>query len=382
MAAEAFNGKGVRGIAPFAKIAGSNWLEYQSTVAMEKVWLTGDGANEIAVTNNSWGYGTGSSTSRNTLYENLAEQGTQMLRDGKGRIYVKSAGNDRGRGGNSNLTYVSNNRFVVAVSALKHDNTHASYSSPGGNLLISGYSGNYYSDSPTIGTTINMGKGGSQTWDEDENKNYTYKMNGTSAAGPTVAASIALVLEACPNLGWRDVKSLLAKHGKRVDSDNKSWVQNSAGLWHSSDYGYGLVNPKGMIADCNSSYINLDENKTAEVSGTVNLDLNDRQVATIGGLNISDDITIEWVELTVDSNHTRASDYRVELISPAGTTSRIVDPTNPSGAWMNNGFRFGCAGFIDEHSNGEWKVKISDFDPTDEQLSGAIKSLKVKVYGH
>jgi len=382
MASEAFNGKGVRGIIPFAKIAGSNWLEKQSISALEKVWLTGDGANEIAVTNNSWGYPTDRMTSRSTSFENIAKQGTETLRDGKGRIYVKSAGNDRSRGGNSNLTYVANNRFVIAVSALKHDNTHASYSSPGGNLLISGYSGNYYSNSPTIGTTINMGKGGDQTWDADENKNYTYKMNGTSAAGPTVAGAIALVLEACPNLGWRDVKYLLAKHGKKVDSSNESWVENGAGLWHSSDYGYGLVNPKGMIADCNSSYVNLDDNKTVEASGTLNLALGDGQVATIGGLNIDENISIEWVELTVDSNHTRASDYRVELISPTGTTSRIVDPTKPSGAWMNGGFRFGCAGFIEERSKGEWKVKISDFDPTDEQLSGTIKSLKIKVYGH
>lgn len=160
MGAEAFNEKGVRGIAPFVKIAGSNWLEYQSSSALEKVWLTGEGANEIAVTNNSWGYATGSTTSRDTLYENIAQQGAKTLRDGKGRIYVKSAGNARGSGGNANLTYVTNNRFVIAVSALKHDNTYASYSSQGGNLLISGYSGNYYDDSPTIGTTINMGLGG------------------------------------------------------------------------------------------------------------------------------------------------------------------------------------------------------------------------------
>jgi subtilisin family serine protease len=57
IAARAFNGKGVRGIAPFAKIAGSNWLENQAPEILEKVWLTGAGANEIVLSNNSWGVG-------------------------------------------------------------------------------------------------------------------------------------------------------------------------------------------------------------------------------------------------------------------------------------------------------------------------------------
>ena len=91
MAARAFNGKGVRGIIPFAKIAGSNWLDAQRTPALEKAWLTGDGANDIAVSNNSWG----SYFDTDTLYESIMELGTRTLRDGKGRIYVFAGGNDR-----------------------------------------------------------------------------------------------------------------------------------------------------------------------------------------------------------------------------------------------------------------------------------------------
>ncbi|NEW60675.1 S8 family serine peptidase, partial [Sulfurovum sp. bin170] len=276
MSARAFNGKGVRGIAPFAKIAGSNWIGgEQWSSGLDKVWLSGNGANEIAVSNNSWG----TYITNNTFYESILEQGTSTLRDGKGRVYVIAAGNDRENYGNSNISYISNNRYAVAVGALKNDNTHASYSSPGGNVIISGYSGDYYQNSPTIATTtvegqsVNTGDINEKTtWSEDTNQNYTFAMNGTSAASPTVSGAIALVLEACPNLTWRDVKYLLAKHGKRIDSTNSSWVENSTGLWHSSDYGYGLVNPKGMIENCEGNYTNLGTIRTSEVTETINHD--------------------------------------------------------------------------------------------------------------
>ena len=53
--------------------------------------------------------------------------------------------------GNANLQYALSNRYAIAVAGLKHDNTYAEYSTPGSNILVSGYSGNYYEDSPDIG---------------------------------------------------------------------------------------------------------------------------------------------------------------------------------------------------------------------------------------
>jgi len=385
IAARAFNGVGVRGIAPFAKIAGSNWIEQQSIEGLEKVWLTGDGANEIAVTNNSWG----TYISNANAFEILMKQGSETLRDGKGRIYVFAAGNDREYQGNSNLSYLTNNRYTIAVAALKHDNTYASYSNPGGNILISGYSGNYYQDSPTIATTTVEGHSSNSgdinektTWSEDTNENYTFAMNGTSAAAPTVSGCIALVLEACPNLSYRDMKYLLAKHGKRVDNSDPTWQQNGGGLWYSSDYGYGLVNPKGMIDDCTSTYVPLLAEKTYEVSTDVNYTLSDgNSVAFSTNIEDANSSIVEWVELTVDSNVTRAKDYVIDLTAPSGAKTRIVDWHLADGAWYDGGFRFGAAGFIDENSSGTWRVDILDVD-TDDDESGVIKNIKLKFYGH
>jgi len=383
MAARAFNGKGVRGIIPFAKIAGSNWLSAQSTSTLEKVWLTGEGADKITVSNNSWG----SYFDKDTLYEDIMEQGVSTLRSGKGRIYVFAAGNDRGNKGNANLQYVLNNRYMIAVAALKHDNTHASYSTPGSNILVSGYSGNYYTDSPTIGTTTIMGASQNTgtvntqtTWTEDTEKNYTFIMNGTSAASPTVAASIALVLEACPNLTWRDIKYLSATEAKQVDISNPSWVTNHAGLTHSIDYGFGLINAQGMIDTCTTTYVNLLDEQVKSVTHTFNTSVPDDNTTSTFTLSMPDDISIEWVEVTIDNNSTYASDYHVSLVSPEGTeTTLMTEDTQVPGDWMNHGFRLSTAALLNERSIGDWQINIRDALPDDK---GTVKDIALKIYGH
>lgn len=383
MAARAFNGKGVRGIAPFAKIAGSNWLNTQSNSALEKIWLSGSGANEIAVSNNSWG----SYYDVDTVYEDIMELGTSTLRDGKGRVYVFAAGNDRDLNANANLQYILSSHYPITVAALKHDNTHADYSTPGSNILVSGYSGNYYIDSPTIGTTTIMGTSKNSgnidtktTWTEDTKHNYSFIMNGTSAAAPTVSASIALVLEACPNLTWRDVRYLAAIHAKQIDSSNSSWTTNAAGLHHSIDYGFGLIDPQAMITDCSAGYTLLPVEQSKSASKDYNNTTIPDNSSISFTLTMAEHISIEWVELTVDNDNPHASDYIITLTSPQGTHSILMTAdSDVGGDWMNGGFRFSTAGMLDEDAQGDWGITLQD---TISSHTGAVKDIGLKVYGH
>lgn len=388
IAARAFNGKGVRGIAPFAKLAGSNWLENQSVVGLETAWLSGNGANEIAISNNSWG----SYYSAFTLYETILEQGVSTLRNGKGRIYVLSAGNERTESGNANLQYLLSNRYVIPVAALRHDNRYAVYSSPGANILVSGYSGDYYQTSPTIGTTTIMGTSSNSgdintktTWTEDSHGDYTFALNGTSAAAPTVSGSLALVLEACPQLTWRDVRYLVATEAKQIDTANNSWVTNSAGLSHSIDYGFGLINAKGMIETCKASgYTLLPVEQNIEEQVTFNSVVPDNTLTYSFTIPVTQDITVEWVEVTIDNNSSYASDYRVILRSPQGTETVLMteDTDNtqiPTSQWMDGGFRMSTPAMLNESSMGDWQVDMIDLASDDE---GTLKEIKLKIYGH
>ncbi|NOR54624.1 MAG: S8 family serine peptidase, partial [Sulfurovum sp.] len=368
----------------FAKIAGSNWLDTQTLEGLEKAWLTGNGANEIAVSNNSWGLYFDTDTS----YEDLMALGTSTLRDGKGRVYVFAAGNDRVSSGNANLAYTLSNRYAIAVAGLKHDNTFAEYSSQGSNILVSAYSGNFSDDSPTIGTTTVAGKATTNiTWSEDTLLDYTFAMNGTSSASPMVAASVALVLEACPSLGWRDIKYLIAKHAKQIDNTNSSWIRNAVELTHSIDYGFGLIDASEMIDDCTNSYTNLSAELSHTVSQTYNRPIVDFTSESFD-ISFPLDMTIEWVEVTIDSDSTYASDYQIELVSPLGTKTTLMSPiANPDIVqfnigyynWMSGGFRLSTTAMMGEASFGTWRVIVKDELTGDE---GTLKNIQLKVYGH
>ena len=52
---------------------------------------------------------------------------------------------------------------------------------------------------------------------ENKNCNYTANLNGTSFAAPIVSGAVALILEANPDLNWRQVKHILAYTAKKID---------------------------------------------------------------------------------------------------------------------------------------------------------------------
>ena len=395
MAARANNGKGLRGVIPKAVIAGSNWLEKQTLLELDNTWLIAPTNHNILVSNNSWG----TAFSNETSFEAILKVGSETLRNNRGRIYVFAAGNGRGALENSNHSYITNNRYAVTVAALNHENKYSSYSSQGSNILVSAYGGEFYYQSPTIATTTHSGSsqyehelGGSTgiiTVNEDSSRNYTYVMNGTSAAAPMVSGAIALVLEACPTLTYRDVRWLIAKTSKKIDVSNPEWIQNSVGLSHNINYGFGLINTIGMITQCQSNTFSTlgVESVFSEVRNSINLNITDNSSVVQTYIDMPDSTTIEWVELNFDSDHTRVGDLEIRLISPSGTSTKLALRSNvkvetSSGDVTDlyrGGFRFSSAAFMGENASGRWRVEVID-----RKLghSGKIVALSLKIYGH
>ena len=86
--------------------------------------------------------------------------------------------------------------------------------------------------------------------------NYNSHFNGTSAAAPTVSGVVALMLEANPDLTWRDVKHILVNTSAKIDATRSttvdgvtqySWVQNAAGHEHHNWYGFGKVDASAAV---------------------------------------------------------------------------------------------------------------------------------------
>ena len=415
--ARAFNGKGVRGIAPFVKIAGSNWVRHTSQVELDEVWTRNDPEGKIVLANNNWiQY-----VSPYTYKEELMAYAARYLRivDGipRGKLFVFPAGNTRDQGGtcrDANLDYGRSNPYAITVAALKNDNMYASYSSAGSNIFVSGYGGSddyedkivstyiaghsssdqdeilWYYEHPEIqeewcliGVRISDGVCSMPTWPEDRSLSYTYYYSGTSAAAPMVSGSLALVLEACPTLSWRDVKYLIAQTAIQVDATNSSWVTNGAGFHHSVDYGFGLINTQGMIEACQSGYTPLSGIRTFTKNYEIVSDgiIPDNDPAGfISDFPVDGNKTIEWVALTITSDHTWGADLEIYLTSPSGTTTRLVKGKNGCRDYgLDRGFRYGTVAFFGEASAGTWRLKIADLEAAD---TGRVEHYNFTVFGH
>ena len=386
IAAKTNNGLGIRGIVPRAKIAGSNWLEDQSLGELDRVWYSQINDDNITVCNNSWG----TYYLRDDSFERILALGSEQLRHGLGRIYVFAAGNARESYGNANLSYLTNNPYVVTVASLNAADKFASYSNSGSSILVSAYGGEHYYTGPTIMTTSLTGKSyyedelngrkGVITVDEDINKSYTYAMNGTSAAAPMVSGSIALVLDACPSLSWRDVKRLIAYSATKVDKLNPEWITNAAGLHYNINYGYGKINPLKMIQMCRSQYFEpLPDLEIQRAAFSYTTAIPDNNTTITKVLPFNHDMQIEWVGLNIDTDHPFAGDLEVNLISPMGTKVNIISPNELRFAAYDGGFRFSSVAYIDENAEGKWYVEITDRLPED---AGVLKGITLEVYGH
>lgn len=391
IASRGLNQKGTRGISPFSKISGSNWLENQTTDALSAIWLIDDSDSnaKITVSSNSWGIDQGNAYYNEIIsYDTLLDAGA-ALREGKGRIYLFAAGNDRDGGRDANLDATASHRYSVTVAGLDYNNKYAPYSTPGANVWVSGYSGSWYVQTPTIATTLLTGDSyyarelsgyGAITFDSDAARAYTYAMNGTSAATPTVAGSLALVLEACPSLTQRDVKYLSAVTAKKVDVSSSGWITNQAGIKYSRDYGFGLVNPAEIIRRCAADgYANLGAEKNTVVEHNVPTSVAGGDTDEIE-FSISEAMATEYIYLWHDIYMRDYTALEMSLTSPGGTTMPIIKNMVDDGHFdFTSGMRFGVAGFLDENTAGTWKLTISSTDPT---VGFSFDEVDLQIFGH
>ena len=192
--------------------------------------------DQIQIKNNSWVQMM--TPSRQALALTKAALADSIItgRGGLGTIHVWAAGNG---GDNDNVNYdgYANSIYTIAVGAVTDRGVRADYSEPGAAKVISAPS-----DSNTLSTQ------GITTTHLDGS--HTDDFGGTSAATPIVAGVIALMLEANPELGWRDVQEILIRSAKKIAPDDTSWATNGAGLSFSHDYGAGMVDALLAVETC------------------------------------------------------------------------------------------------------------------------------------
>jgi len=178
-------------------------------------------------------------------------------RGGLGMVIEVSGGNERGNNADTAMSNFTGNKLTIAVGAVTETGVHTDYSTAGASLLITapgGVSGGDQSINSGFGIASadvqsTMGYNNHSGAEGD----YAYQNQGTSYSGPMVGGAAALMLEANPKLGFRDVSTILAMTARKVDATNASWVQNKATNWNlggmhfSRDYGYGLLDVSAAV---------------------------------------------------------------------------------------------------------------------------------------
>ena len=216
-------------------------------------------------------------------------------------------------------------------------------------------------------------------------------MNGTSSAAPNLSGVIALMLQANPNLGYRDVKYILAKTAKKTDASrvgvttsglisgtpvtlDQGWVRNAAGYWFSNWYGFGTVDAAAAVSEA-KTYVNyLPTMQTASANMNFSSTENVPQYSTVGStLNFTMAPSFTKVEHAMVILNLNDSPgllcNQIELTSPSGTKSILMHALN---GYSNNGVpqqsitnsRILSNAFYGESTAGTWRLKFYDFCPT------------------
>ena len=390
--AGARNDTGIVGVAYDARITPVNIFD--EAARADYIWKAIDQQARFDVTNHSWAFTTvfdpvWTTRAGAARIDGFAEAAAHG-RGGLGTIAAVAAGTYRAYGSPTEMNGLTVDRHVVVVGATDMDGHVTAYSNPGASLLVVAPSSG---DETGVTTSDVTGEKGYSPED------YTSSFGGTSAATPQVAGVVALMLDANPRLGWRDVQTILAITARHTGSDlgegakgyeSADWQENGAGLWNggglhfSNDYGFGLVAAAGAVPlapTWNDAFGRAGTSRNERVGvgqATAWQDLGGGATATFT-VEIAKNVSIEALVLSLpDLSFSDARDLVIEVVSPDGTVSRLLDDVGVEGARIGKGWTLMSRAFLGENAAGTWTVTVTSLDPAD---AGRVGRAVIKAYG-
>jgi len=359
IAAKGWNGIGTRGVAPNASIVSLNALELSdkersqySGVTLQVIRLLDAlvrNIEEVDIYNNSWGGDPTTLTDDYMLadyrlgakeFDTQVAYGSKFGRGGKGSIYIKSAGNS-GIRSNASFEQAVTNGYWIVTGAVGANGYATNYSTPGSAILVSAPGGGVnpsYTKQYAMEIVTTDLAGDERGFDRkdiyatlmphfdvkgNENYDYTYFMNGTSAAAPNVSGVVALMLEANPNLTYRDVQIILARTARKPNPDN-IWETNAAGLHFNYYYGFGIVDAKAAV-DMAKNFKSVGGFNDLKILKYVNHNLD--TISSNGkieyNITFDDDITIENAILAFTIENNAGDTYVYSNYSKSGTDDDV-----------------------------------------------------------
>jgi len=378
------NNLGVSGTAPEATLVGMRLIGGVATDTMEAEVMNYL-PQVIQIKSNSWGPNDDGVTLEGPGPLTLAalKSAIETGRNGKGTIFTWAGGN----GGsattlvdNSNYDGYANSIYTIAVAAFDSQSKRSYYSEPGANLVVTAPSSGA---SPALGiTTVDRtGSSGYNTVSSASGGDYTSDFGGTSSATPTVSGIVALMLEANPNLGWRDVQEVLMRSAKKVNPSDVDWKTPIApdNINHNHNFGSGLIDATTAV-NLAKIWVNLSAQKslvTTQASLSIPIPDNSASGATRSFDFSASNLRVEHVTVKLSIGTVPKGQLEVSLVSPSGTVSRLSEKHSDTKN-IYSGWTFMTVRSWGENSRGTWTLKVAD------RTSGTVGTLtaaEVTIYG-
>lgn len=449
IAARGWNNVGGMGVAPLASIAGFQFLDSSQTTQT----LIDQASGNFDIFNFSYGDTLEYDTQSDPDYVDHLRSQVLTGRNGKGIIFVKAAGNEFILADdyddptycvshNANLPFENESPFMLVVGAVNADGEKASYSNAGSNLWITAPGGEHGITDPAILTTDlptcfkGYSKAEVSLYNEfeyghklNQQCNYTSIMNGTSSATPMVSGVVALIMQANPDLTWRDIKHILAVTARKVDASTAAapngtqhpstglgrcpsltldghayelgWVTNRAGIDFNNLYGFGLVDAKAAVElakDLSADPLeflpmpafvetNPDFDEADYSSDSISKTIPDNDASGVSDtITVSDTgLTVETIQVHVSITHPRSGQLGIELTGPGGpsATKSILLNINNSLLLGNDAdldTTFATHAFYGEEADGDWTIKV--IDGASGSSGGKLNSWQINILGH
>ncbi|WP_027192244.1 S8 family serine peptidase [Fundidesulfovibrio putealis] len=372
------------------------------------------------VVNNSWGLGgtfNAANNPSNTETAQALQNAVTLGRNGKGSVVVFAAGNDRTMGADSNSDFLTSSPYTISVAAIDHNGKVSAYSTPGAANLVSAPTNSYFLYTETIQSdpdedgNVELSTVVRQQWYggivaadrlgvEGYNTapspagDYAFDFGGTSAAAPEVSGVIALMLEANPNLGYRDVQDILALTARNTDN-TASWTINGADNWNGGgmhvnrDVGYGLVDAHAAVrlSETWTSQSTAPNVLTVAGSATLNAAIPEGGLGLSSTITIANAVQVERAEVILDANHSLARDLVISLTSPSGTRSVLLTTptsTEPGTQALNEPFpsqpySMTSTQYLGESGTGNWTLSVQDVSGNGQ--SGTVNDWQLVLWG-
>jgi VCBS repeat-containing protein len=300
-------------------------------------------------------------------------------REGLGVATAITGGNEYSVGYDTSYWAPTSSRYVATVAAIGADGKTMDWATSGAGILVTAPGQSM--------TSVDI------TGPDGYSASDNYLFSGTCGSAPQVSGVMALMLEANPNLGYRDVYEILAYSAILTADEAWQWQENGADNWNggglhvSHRAGYGLVDARAAVrlAETWQSVRTAANEMVVSGSSAASRTLVDNGTIS-DSIVVSAGVTVDRVEIDLNITHGWVGDLVVTLISPDGTESVLVnrpgknpfDPFAPGSGSQNFVYTVGSTHHYGESSGGVWTLRVED---AHGGYGGTLNNWSLRLYG-